>query len=237
MVLKSLLSEFRMKSAEWPKLIPLIQGVLNHTPSTTLGNLAPIQVFTGQRPTSPIDTIIGFTEGNTFQTEENTVEFILKTFSDLRQNLDNIHAQVAEVKEKKRAKSRVRHFRNHSVKLIQRKVASEDMLENFRRERQILADLRHPHICSLLDGGTTQDGFPYFLMEYIEGETIARWCQTHHPTLIDLIRMFSKISGALAFAHRGGITHRDIKPGNLLVTHEGEPKLLEFRTVKNPCFA
>ncbi|CAM2070290.1 Non-specific serine/threonine protein kinase [Sulfidibacter corallicola] len=115
-----------------------------------------------------------------------------------------------------------------AVKLLNREMTSPRMLDRFRRERQVLADLNHPHIAVLHDAGTTEDGFPWFIMEYIEGEHIDQWCIQNQPPTATLLRMIRKSAEALGYAHRAGIVHRDIKPHNLMVTEAGEPKLLDF---------
>ncbi|MDJ0837790.1 MAG: protein kinase [Acidobacteriota bacterium] len=115
-----------------------------------------------------------------------------------------------------------------AVKLAHEKFAASGLAGRFRRERQLLADLKHPYIAMLLDAGTTEDGKPYFIMEHIEGRTIDAWCTAEQPALPDLLRLFRKIVSAVGFAHKRGVVHRDLKPGNLMVSEEGEPKLLDF---------
>ena len=115
-----------------------------------------------------------------------------------------------------------------SIKLIHLRKAQPEILERFRCERQILADLKHPRIAMLLDAGTSDEGHPYFIMEYIEGHTIDVWNNKHWPALSNLLRMFRSLVEAVGFAHDRGVIHRDIKPHNLMVSHEGEPKLLDF---------
>ncbi len=119
-----------------------------------------------------------------------------------------------------------------AVKLIRPGIAKPAMVELFRNERQLLADLKHPHIGMLLDAGTTKDGQPYFIMEYIEGRDIAGWCLSRQAALPQLLRLFTKVVEAVAFAHRKGVIHRDIKPANLMVNEDGEPKLLDFGTLR-----
>ena len=115
-----------------------------------------------------------------------------------------------------------------SVKLLHREVASSRMLELFRRERQVLADLKHPHIATIHDAGTTVDGFPYFIMEYIEGQHIDIWCEEHRPSLRQILHLIRTSAIAIGSAHRAGVIHRDIKPHNLMITDDGLPKLLDF---------
>lgn len=119
-----------------------------------------------------------------------------------------------------------------AVKLIRRGLDTEDVLERFRHERQILANLEHPFIARLLDGGTAPDGRPFLVMEYVHGVPLDRYCEAHASSITDRCRLFLKICEAVAFAHRNLVVHRDLKPGNILVTEEGEPKLLDFGVAK-----
>jgi len=109
---------------------------------------------------------------------------------------------------------------------------SDEVLARFRRERQILAGLEHPNIARLLDGGTTEDGLPYLVMEYVEGERIDRYCDEHHVGIRHRLEMFRGVCAAVAYAHRNLVVHRDLKPANILVTTEGMPKLLDFGIAK-----
>jgi len=100
--------------------------------------------------------------------------------------------------------------------------------QRFRRERQILAQLEHPNIARLLDGGATESGQPYFVMEYVEGPLLAAWCDDHHLDIDARLKLFLSVSDAVSYAHQKLIVHRDLKPGNILVTPSGDPKLLDF---------
>lgn len=115
-----------------------------------------------------------------------------------------------------------------AVKLIKRGMDTDLIIRRFRHERQILAQLDHPNIARFLDGGTTQEDTPYFVMEYIDGERIDRYCTARRLPLADRLRLFRSVCAAVEFAHRNLIVHRDIKPSNILVTHEGVPMLLDF---------
>lgn len=119
-----------------------------------------------------------------------------------------------------------------ALKLIRASVASESTLHRFRQERQILAALAHPHIAHLLDGGVTPDGQPYLVMEYVEGQPIDEYCETHRIGIRDRIRLFQKVCSAVQYAHQNLIVHRDLKPSNILVTAEGTVKLLDFGIAK-----
>ena len=105
-VLQSLLSEFRMSKKEWPKILPLIQLVLNHTPSGTLGDIAPIQAFTGQEPFNPLDSVMQYFSEDRFESVERTAKFVIDTFSDLRQSLDVIYKKVMDAKKQRRQRSK-----------------------------------------------------------------------------------------------------------------------------------
>jgi eukaryotic-like serine/threonine-protein kinase len=115
-----------------------------------------------------------------------------------------------------------------AIKLVRRGVGSEFVLRRFRRERQILASFDHPNIARLLDGGTTEDGLPYFVMEYIEGLALTRFCDEQQLSLDERLKLFSQVCAAVEYAHQQQVIHRDIKPGNILVTAQGTAKLLDF---------
>ena len=109
---------------------------------------------------------------------------------------------------------------------------SGEILRRFARERRILARLEHAGIARLLDAGETPDGRPYFVMERVEGETITDYCRTRGLTLEDRLRLLASCCDAVDAAHRGLVVHRDLKPSNILVTPEGQVKLLDFGIAK-----
>ena len=115
-----------------------------------------------------------------------------------------------------------------AVKIIREEMSGSQLTQRFQRERQILANLSHPHIARLLDGGTTASGQPYLVMEYVAGLAIDQYQASRNLTAAQLVRLFLKICAAVAHAHDHGVVHRDIKPGNILVNAEGDPKLLDF---------
>jgi tetratricopeptide (TPR) repeat protein len=119
-----------------------------------------------------------------------------------------------------------------AIKFVPLALRSPAVLESFRQERQILADLNHPNICRLLDAGTTVDGSPYLVMELIEGVPIDAWCREHGLKPRQIVELFLKVCDAVSHAHRHLVIHRDLKPTNILVTAEGEPKLLDFGIAK-----
>ena len=126
-----------------------------------------------------------------------------------------------------------------AIKLIKRGMDSEFILRRFRNERQILATLDHPNIARLLDGGTTEDGLPYFVMEFIEGEPIHYYCDSQQLSIRERLKLFQKVCSAVHYAHQNLVIHRDLKPGNILVTKDETPKLLDFGIAKllNPDLA
>ncbi|MDJ0839732.1 MAG: tetratricopeptide repeat protein [Acidobacteriota bacterium] len=115
-----------------------------------------------------------------------------------------------------------------ALKILKRGMDTDELVRRFHNERKILASLDHPHIARLIEGASTADGRPYFVMEYVDGEPITRWCDSRRLNLDARIELFRKVCRAVHFAHRNLVIHRDIKPSNILVTAEGEPKLLDF---------
>jgi eukaryotic-like serine/threonine-protein kinase len=119
-----------------------------------------------------------------------------------------------------------------AIKLIRSGMNSEFLIRRFRTERQILANLDHPNIARLLDGGTTESGMPYLVMEFIEGSPIDEYCNTNRLGTVDRLMMFRQVCSAVQYAHQNLIIHRDIKPSNILVTADSTPKLLDFGIAK-----
>ncbi len=122
--------------------------------------------------------------------------------------------------------------RRVAIKLVSGGLADEVALGRFRSERQISASLDHPHIARLLDGGTTATGEPYFVMEYVEGEPLLSYCEARGLTTRERLRLFQDVCAAVQYAHQNLVVHRDLKPGNILVTSEGQAKLLDFGIAK-----
>jgi eukaryotic-like serine/threonine-protein kinase len=118
-----------------------------------------------------------------------------------------------------------------AIKVV-RGLETADILARFRTERQILATLDHPNITRLLDGGTTDDGLPYFVMDFIEGEPIDRYCERRLLTVTERLVLFRRVLAAVQYAHQNLVIHRDIKPTNVLVTDAGVPCLLDFGIAK-----
>ena len=119
-----------------------------------------------------------------------------------------------------------------ALKLMTSRVIGRDAVARFRAERQFLAKLSHPNIAQLLDGGSTDEGQPYLVMEYIDGVSIDRYCDIETLDVPERLRLIGKVCDAVDYAHRNLIVHRDLKPGNILVDGRGEPKLLDFGIAK-----
>lgn len=122
--------------------------------------------------------------------------------------------------------------RRVAIKLIRPGYDDGQMLRRFRNERQLLAVLDHPNIVKLLDAGVTDDGIPYFVMDYVEGQPIDKYCEARALTIPERLELFRAVCDAVHCAHRNLVVHRDLKPSNILVTPEGVPKLLDFGIAK-----
>jgi eukaryotic-like serine/threonine-protein kinase len=119
-----------------------------------------------------------------------------------------------------------------AVKVLSHSLASSQAIARFRDERRILAALEHPHIVRLLDGGSTPDGLPYLVMEYLEGAAITHYAHSRGLSVRDRVTMIRKVCAALQYAHQNLVVHRDVKPSNILVDAAGEPKVLDFGIAK-----
>lgn len=119
-----------------------------------------------------------------------------------------------------------------ALKLIKRGMDSDAVLRRFYNERQILASLEHPNIAHLVDGGTTGEGVPYFVMEYVEGATILEYADAQNLDLTERLNLFCEVCAAVQFAHQNLVIHRDLKPSNILITSDGKAKLLDFGIAK-----
>lgn len=124
------------------------------------------------------------------------------------------------------------YHRRVVIKLIKRGMDTDFVLQRFRTERQILANLNHPNIGRLYSGGATEDGRPYFVMEYVDGLPLTEYAAKSQLSLEDRVRLFRQVCAPVQYAHQNLIVHRDLKPTNILVTSGGEPKLLDFGIAK-----
>ncbi|MDZ7670309.1 MAG: serine/threonine-protein kinase [Gammaproteobacteria bacterium] len=119
-----------------------------------------------------------------------------------------------------------------AIKIIRANLADVSFARRFLLERQILAQLEHPYIARLLDGGSTEDGLPYLVLEFVVGEPLDQYCDRLQLGVRERLQLFLKVLEAVSYAHRNLVVHRDLKPSNVLVTEDGLPKLLDFGIAK-----
>ena len=119
-----------------------------------------------------------------------------------------------------------------ALKVIKRGMDTDEIVRRFRREREVLASLEHPNIARLLDGGSTEDGLPYFVMEYVEGRPITQFCDDNKLSVSERLELFLRLCDAVGYIHARSIIHRDIKPSNAVINADGQPKLLDFGIAK-----
>ena len=122
--------------------------------------------------------------------------------------------------------------RRVAVKLLPKNNLSDALKQKFERERQILANLNHPFIARLFDGGETADNAPYFVMELVAGNSIIEFCRENNLSVDARLQLFTKVCAAVEYAHEQGVIHRDLKPSNILIADDGTPKLLDFGIAK-----
>ncbi|HTY59867.1 MAG TPA: protein kinase [Bacteroidota bacterium] len=118
--------------------------------------------------------------------------------------------------------------RRVAAKLVRSILSQEEMLHRFELERSLLATLQHPNIAQLIDAGTSEDGMPYLIMEFVDGSRIDEYCDERRLSVAERLRLFQVVCAAVRFAHQRLVVHRDIKPGNILIASDGSPKLLDF---------
>jgi serine/threonine protein kinase/tetratricopeptide (TPR) repeat protein len=119
-----------------------------------------------------------------------------------------------------------------AIKMLVPGINKDEVLRRFRNERQALAALDHPSIVRLLDGGSTEEGLPYLIMDYVEGVRIDEYCDTHRLSIAERLHLFRTVCLAVQYAHETLVIHRDLKPGNILITKEGVARLLDFGIAK-----
>jgi eukaryotic-like serine/threonine-protein kinase len=122
--------------------------------------------------------------------------------------------------------------RQAAIKLVLPPANSAAVIARFQQEREILASLDHPNIAKLLDAGITDEGWPYFVMEFVDGQPIHRWCDERKLNISQRLELFRGVIDAVRYAHQHLVVHRDLKPGNIFVTNDGVVKLLDFGIAK-----
>ncbi len=121
---------------------------------------------------------------------------------------------------------------NAAVKILNTPFAGDEMRKRFRQEREILAQLSHPHIARLLDGGTTEDGLPFLVMEFVDGKPLTSWCDEHRASIGERLELLEQLCEVVHYLHQNKVIHRDLKPANVLVDGDGKLKLLDFGIAK-----
>ena len=119
-----------------------------------------------------------------------------------------------------------------AIKLVWPGFDRAEVARRFKQERQILANLDHPNIARIIDGGKTEEGWPYVVMEYVDGAPITEYCNERRFSINERLKLFHQVCAAVAYAHRNLVVHRDLKPGNIFVTRDGSVKLLDFGIAK-----
>jgi serine/threonine protein kinase len=119
-----------------------------------------------------------------------------------------------------------------AVKVVPLALASQEIEERFLRERQFLASLDHPKVARLIDGGLSETGLPYLVMEFVSGQSIDRYCEAQKLDVRGRVGLVRQVLEALAYVHGRQVIHRDVKPGNILVDESGQVKLLDFGTAR-----
>ncbi|MBI3471325.1 MAG: serine/threonine protein kinase, partial [Candidatus Solibacter usitatus] len=119
-----------------------------------------------------------------------------------------------------------------AIKVMRADAAQEEFIRRFQQERQVLANLDHPNIARIIDGGATDDGLPYYVMDYVEGVPLDEHCNKNQLDLADRLRLFQQLCSAVQYLHDNLVIHRDLKPSNILVTRDNTVKLLDFGIAK-----
>ena len=183
-----------------------------YEPAAAFMEETPIAVITGLRDDAEVDSVVGKRVGPYRITGEIG-----------RGGMGAVYLAVRDDE----------HFqRQVAIKLIKRGMDTDFILRRFRNERQILANLNHPNIARLYSGGTTEDGLPFFVMEYVDGVPIDEYCVAHKLSVAERLKLFRSVCSAVHYAHQSLVVHRDLKPSNILVTADGTPKLLDFGIAK-----
>ncbi len=220
-----------MKAARWQQVKGILAGALEHEGTARRDFLA--QACAGDT------TLVGEVNSFLAQTDDQLEEFAAGITGE--RNAGRRIGAYRLVRELGRGgmgavwlatRADEKFQQTAAIKLLKRGTDTEEVLRRFRAERQILARLNHPNIARLFDGGETDDGLPFFVMEYVEGVPITQYAREQKLSISERLVLFRLACGAVSYAHHNLVIHRDLKPANVLVTPAGEMKLLDFGIAK-----
>jgi tetratricopeptide (TPR) repeat protein len=223
-----------MKPDEWNRVKAILDECLELAPASRKVQLERLCAGNAELRLEVESLLDSFSEAGEDFLEKSILERREETLTGRQIGLYLIEEQIAEggMGAVYRA-VRLSDFQKQvAVKVIKRGMDTDFILRRFRQERQILAELDHPNIARLLDGGATEDGRPYIVMEFIEGVPITQYCDDRRLVEGERLKLFRTVCSAVQFAHQNLIVHRDLKASNILVTAQGDAKLLDFGIAK-----
>lgn len=231
-----------MTPEEWHKIKPILEKALELAPPARAGYL---DFACAGQPSmrTELDSLLQSHDGDraflesppAVDVEDLTIAVAPLKFTGRRLGPYELLAQIGEggMGEVYRAGRADGMFdKQVAIKLVRSGLSTDFFVERFRNERQILASLEHPNIARLLDGGVTDDGLPYVVLEFVSGMPIDDFCARHDLPIADRLNLFRTVCSAVQYAHQNLVVHRDLKPGNILVTEDRVPKLLDFGIAK-----
>lgn len=229
-----------MNTEQWQKLNELFAAALELSPNERTAFVAAVQESEIKKE---LESLISAHESSNKFLNKNAVELSAKTLieDDSSKLVGKQIGQFKVIREIGRGgmgavylaeRTGADFTQKAALKLIKRGMDTEFIVQRFQTERRILSRLNHPFIAKLLDGGTTDDGLPYFVMEFVEGENLKDFCKNHELSTEAKLKLFRQICEAVQYAHRNLVVHRDLKPSNIIITEDGTPKLLDFGIAK-----
>ena len=231
-----------MTPERWQQVKGLLQSVLEQPPGDQTAFLN--KQTDGDAPLRlEVESLLEFQEGNENFIETSALEVTARSVGAEAQD-EMAGEQIGPFQVEREigrggmgavylAQQNDNHYqRQVAIKIIKRGMDSDEIVRRFRNERQILAHLTHPNIAGLYSGGTTDAGLPFFVMEYVEGKPINEYCEVQDLSIAERLKLFRTVCSAISYAHQNLVIHRDLKPSNILVTQDGQPKLLDFGIAK-----
>lgn len=225
-----------MNPRHWQKVKSILEEAIELTPQARAAFLdKSCKGNTGLR--QEVENLLEFESPEADLLEQTAVSTVLKSHSTIGKNIGNYRiinelgtGGMGAVFLAERIDGGFKQ--KVALKVVKKGMDSEAILRRFQIERQILANLNHPNIARLFDGGTTTKGLPFFAMEYVEGKPLDEYCDQYQLSISDRLEIFRQVCSAVAYAHEHSVIHRDLKPSNILVTNDGTPKLLDFGIAK-----